>query len=54
VFLLAVVWAMVVKPVGSPGWFWGALAVTALAAVAVVAGYLRAEKALEAPASPTA
>jgi uncharacterized membrane protein len=41
VFLLAVVWNMVVKPTGQPGWFWGALAVTAVAAAAVVAGYRR-------------
>jgi uncharacterized membrane protein len=41
VFLTAVVWAMVVKPIGNAGWFWGALVVTALAVAAVVGDYLR-------------
>jgi uncharacterized membrane protein len=41
VFLVAVVWNMVVKPTGQPGWFWGSLAVTAAAAAAIVAGYRR-------------
>ena len=46
VVLLTVVWNMVVKPVGSPGWFWGAIVVMAVVIVAVVAGYLRGERAL--------
>jgi uncharacterized membrane protein len=41
VLLIAVIWNMVVKPVGQPGWFWGALAVTAVAIAVVVATYLR-------------
>ena len=48
VFLVAVVWAMVVKPIGNAGWFWTALAVTAVAAGAIVVSYLRTEEALAA------
>jgi uncharacterized membrane protein len=46
VFLIAVVWAMVVKPIGNAGWFWSAVVVTVVAAGAVVANYLRTEAAL--------
>jgi hypothetical protein len=42
---------MVVKPVGQPGWFWGALAVMAVAAVAVVANYARGAE--QTPATAT-
>jgi uncharacterized membrane protein len=45
VFLIAVVWNMVVKPIGDAGWFWGGLAVTFLAAAAIIANYLRSEQA---------
>jgi uncharacterized membrane protein len=41
--LLAVVWNMVVKPVGQGGWFWGSLVVTAVVAAGVVASWLRSE-----------
>jgi uncharacterized membrane protein len=51
VFLIGVVWNMVVKPVGQPGWFWGALAVMAVAAVAVVANYVRGAE--QTPAAAT-
>ena len=51
VVLLTVVWNMVVKPVGSPGWFWGALVVMAVAIVAVIAAYLSGEQALVATAT---
>jgi len=51
VFLLAVIWNMVVKPVGQPGWFWGALAVTAAVAAAIVATYSRSAAARPAPAT---
>jgi uncharacterized membrane protein len=52
VFLLGVVWAMVVKPIGNAGWFLGALAVTAAAAVAVIAQYLASRDKVAAPAAP--
>ena len=51
VFLIGVVWNMVVKPVGQPGWFWGALAVMAVAAAAVVVAYMRAEQRVPAAAA---
>jgi uncharacterized membrane protein len=51
VVLLAVVWNMVVKPVGNAGWFWTALAVAAAGVVAVGLGYLRGAEGVPA-ASP--
>ncbi len=54
VFLAAVVWAMVVKPVGNAGWFFGGLAVTAIVAAGVVSSYLRGEKGMQSAAAPAA
>lgn len=51
VFLISVVWAMVVKPVGQPGWFWGALAVTAIVALGVIGSYARGGQRATATAS---
>jgi uncharacterized membrane protein len=50
VVLLTVIWNMVVKPTGQPGWFWGAVVVTVLGVVAVLGTYLWAEQQLAAPA----
>jgi uncharacterized membrane protein len=41
IVLLAVIWNMVVKPTGDPGWFWGALVVTLVAVGVVLALSMR-------------
>lgn len=43
VVLLAVVWNMVVKPVGQGGWFWGSLIVAAILIAAVTVAWSRSE-----------
>jgi uncharacterized membrane protein len=50
VVLLTVVWNMVVKPVGMGGWFWGSIVVMFVAVAAVIAGYMRSEQRVPAPA----
>jgi uncharacterized membrane protein len=45
VFLFSVVWAMVVKPVGDAGWFWGGIAVTVVVAALVLGSSLRGARA---------
>jgi uncharacterized membrane protein len=51
VVLLAVIWNMVVKPTGQPGWFWGALVVTFVAVGAIAANFARAAGSVPAPAT---
>jgi len=51
VFLLAVIWNMVVKPVGQNGWFWGAVIVTVAAAGVVIAAYVWSERNVAVPAT---
>jgi uncharacterized membrane protein len=51
IVLLAVIWNMVVKPTGQPGWFWGALVVTLVAVGAVLALSLRGPATVSAPAT---
>jgi hypothetical protein len=50
VVLLTVVWNMVVKPAGMGGWFWGSIIVMLVAVAAVIAGYVRSEQRVPAPA----
>jgi uncharacterized membrane protein len=52
-FLVTVVWAMVVKPVGDAGWFWGALVVAIVVAIAVAALTLRGARDVGKPAAAT-
>jgi uncharacterized membrane protein len=51
VVLTTVIWAMVVKPTGNDGWFWGGLLVMLAGIAAVVVAYRRSEQALPAPAT---
>jgi uncharacterized membrane protein len=51
VVLLTVTWAMVVKPTGNDGWFWGALLVMLAGIAAVIVAYRRAEQAVPAAAT---
>jgi uncharacterized membrane protein len=44
VVLLTVVWNMVVKPVGQPGWFWSMLAVMVVGIGVVLAAHYRSEQ----------
>ncbi|TML93083.1 MAG: DUF2269 family protein [Actinobacteria bacterium] len=51
IVLLTVIWSMVVKPTGQPGWFWGMLAVMVLGIAAVIVFHLRTEERVPAPAT---
>jgi uncharacterized membrane protein len=52
-FLFAVVWAMVAKPVGDAGWFWGGLVVTVVVAVAAFMLTIRGAREAGKPAAAT-
>ncbi len=52
-FLFGVVWAMVTKPSGDAAWFWGALVVTAVVAIAAAALTVRGARDVGKPVTAT-